>query len=257
MLANSSQFAVFFLAFLLGLRHGIDWDHIAAITDVTGTSSHKKEAFFLGLLYIVGHALVVIILGVAALLVGINMPDWVDPMMEKFVGITLVFLGVWLLFSIIKYGKNFKLKSRWMLILDSFSKISLYLHNNIPHKHEHLEIKHKDDKNIWQAAFTIGLIHGIGAETPTQVLLFVTAAGVGRGILGIMLLFTFVSGLALSNTLISLFSIFGFAKARRNSNLYLGLGLLTAIFSLIVGILFIIDKGSILPPFYEKIKYEK
>src|SRR5215218_1862554 len=26
-------------AFLLGLRHGIDWDHIAAITDITSTTA--------------------------------------------------------------------------------------------------------------------------------------------------------------------------------------------------------------------------
>ena len=64
---HPSQLAVFVLAFLLGFRHGIDWDHIAAISDVTGTTDHRQEAFFLGILYIIGHALVVIILGIAAI----------------------------------------------------------------------------------------------------------------------------------------------------------------------------------------------
>ncbi|OGK08549.1 hypothetical protein A2767_05635 [Candidatus Roizmanbacteria bacterium RIFCSPHIGHO2_01_FULL_35_10] len=233
---NFSQLSVFFLALLLGLRHGIDWDHIAAITDVTGTSDHRHEALFSGFLYIIGHAFVVIILGLAAIAVGVNLPDWVDPIMEKFVGITLVLVGVWLLISILRYGKNFKLKSRWILVLDFVNKISLFLHNKIPHKHEHQELQQVEGKNVWKAAFTIGMIHGVGAETPTQVLLFVTAAGVGHGIGGILLLFTFVFGLALSNTAISLFSIFGFAKAKKNSNIYVGLGLITACFSLFVGL---------------------
>ena len=90
---HPSQLAVFVLAFLLGFRHGIDWDHIAAISDVTGTTDHRQEAFFLGILYIIGHALVVIILGIAAIAVGVNLPDGVDPIMEKFVGLTLVLLG--------------------------------------------------------------------------------------------------------------------------------------------------------------------
>ena len=28
----------------LGIRHGIDWDHIAAISDVTGTQRSRRRA---------------------------------------------------------------------------------------------------------------------------------------------------------------------------------------------------------------------
>ncbi len=242
-----SNYAVFFLAFLLGFRHGIDWDHIAAITDVTGTSDHRLEAFALGFLYIIGHAFVVVVLGSAAIVIGANLPDWVDALMERFVGITLIFLGLWLFLSIVRYGKNFKMRSRWMLVLDLINRLSLFLHNKIPHKHEHRELRHLENKNVWKAAFTVGMIHGVGAETPTQVLLFITTAGVGHGLVGILLLFTFVFGLVLSNTAISLFSILGFAKAKKNSNLYVGLGLVTAGFSIIVGLLFLFNRVSILP----------
>lgn len=247
---NLSQYAIFFLAFLLGLRHGIDWDHIAAITDVTGTSDRRSGALVLGFFYIIGHASVVLLLGLGAVAIGVNIPDWVDPLMERFVGITLILLGAWLFISIAKYGKNFKMRSRWMLVLDLINKVSLFLHNRIPHRHEHQELKHIEGKNIWKAAFTVGMIHGVGAETPTQVLLFVTAAGVGKGLTGILLLLIFVFGLMLSNTAISLLSILGFAKAKKNSNLYVGLGLVTAFFSLIVGSLFLFNRASILPVFF-------
>lgn len=242
-----SRSAVFLLALLLGLRHGIDWDHIAAITDVTGTSGHKKEAFFLGFLYIIGHAGIVLILGLASVAVGVNLPDWVDPFMERFVGLTLVFLGAWLIASIVRHGRNFRMKSRWMLILDLINNLSFWLHGKIPHRHEHQEMQQLRGKNMPKAALTVGMIHGIGAETPTQVLLFVTAAGVGKGFTGILLLFTFVFGLVISNTLISVLSILGFAKAKKDSNLYIGLGLITAIFSIVVGLLFLFQKGKVLP----------
>src|SRR3989344_3018116 len=215
-----SRYIIFFLAFLLGIRHGIDWDHIAAITDLTGTSDHKKEAFILGLWYIVGHAAVVIILGLIAIIIGINLPEWIDPLMERFVGITLVILGLWLLFSIFRHGSRFQLRSRWMLILDALNRLSLFLHNKIPHRFEHDQLRQDRGKKALKAAFIVGMIHGVGVETPTQVLLFVTAAGVSHSFFAVILLVTFVLGLMLSNTLISVLSILGYAKAKKNSSAF-------------------------------------
>ncbi|OGK23151.1 hypothetical protein A3A46_01160 [Candidatus Roizmanbacteria bacterium RIFCSPLOWO2_01_FULL_37_13] len=242
-----SRYFIFFLAFLLGIRHGIDWDHIAAITDLTGTSDHKKEAFILGLWYIVGHAAVVIILGLIAIIIGINLPEWIDPLMERFVGITLVILGLWLLFSIFRHGSRFQLRSRWMLILDALNRLSLFLHNKIPHRFEHDQLRQDRGKKALKAAFIVGMIHGVGVETPTQVLLFVTAAGVSHSFFAVILLVTFVLGLMLSNTLISVLSILGYAKAKKNSSAFLVLGLITAVISLIVGSLFLFNRGSVLP----------
>ena len=180
---------VFAAALALGLRHGIDWDHIAAITDITSSStataseeegwllgepgimltdeshhhSHShpqrhtpdahqgdaiqseispgvgtltlapphsgievlthsipeahRESIWLGSLYALGHATVVIILGVIAIVAAGFLPAWVDPVMEKLVGVTLVFLAFYLFYSVYRYyqgGGEFKLRSRWM-----------------------------------------------------------------------------------------------------------------------------------------------
>lgn len=48
---------------LLGMRHGIDWDHIAAISDLTSNSSSRRRGIALSGLYAGGHALVVFLLG--------------------------------------------------------------------------------------------------------------------------------------------------------------------------------------------------
>ena len=65
----------------LGLRHGVDWDHIAAITDVTGTQPERLKALRLGTLYALGHASVVVALGLAALWAGSTLPDSMDAAM--------------------------------------------------------------------------------------------------------------------------------------------------------------------------------
>jgi high-affinity nickel-transport protein len=97
------------------------------------------------------------------------------------------------------------------------------------------------------SALTVGMLHGIGAETPTQVLLFVMAAGAGGSVLGVSLLLVFVLGLLISNSLVTLLTTFGYVRARRNSRLYLLLGTITAVFSMVIGLLFITGQTSILP----------
>ena len=103
-------------AFLFGFRHGIDWDHIAAITDIAGSQDDRRSAMFFGTLYAVGHALVVFLIGTAAILLGERLPESVDNVMEKIVGVTLILLGVFVFVSLARHGREFRLRSRWMLI---------------------------------------------------------------------------------------------------------------------------------------------
>ena len=73
----------------LGLRHGIDWDHIAAISDVAGSQKNRRRSLGMGTLYALGHAGVVVVLGLLAIWFGTMLPDWVDGYMEIVVGVTL------------------------------------------------------------------------------------------------------------------------------------------------------------------------
>lgn len=246
------SFAPFFLfgtALLLGLRHGIDWDHIAAITDITTSSENKKQSLILGTMYALGHGTVIVVLGIAAVSLGVNLPGWVDKVMEPIVGITLILLGLYLAFSIIRHGKNLRLRSRWMLIFATIARIYDFVERKITHKHKHSHFHYPDNFGI-RSAYLVGVIHGIGAETPTQLLLFVTAAGAGGQFLGNMLVLTFVLGLITSNSLIILLSILGITEAQHNKNLFLFLAGVTAIFSFVVGIFFVTGRATFLPAIF-------
>ena len=66
----------------------------------------QVEAVRLGTLYALGHGAVVIALGLAALWLGAVLPDWLDPIMGRIVGVTLVALGMWVLFSVYRYARG-------------------------------------------------------------------------------------------------------------------------------------------------------
>src|SRR5688572_27978347 len=86
--------------FAIGLRHGLDWDHIAAITDITGAELRRRRAAALALLYAAGHGVMVFALGLAAVAAGGRLPPWIDPAMERIVGATILILAVTLLRSL-------------------------------------------------------------------------------------------------------------------------------------------------------------
>ena len=282
---------VLFSAFLFGFRHGIDWDHIAAITDITGTREDTRSSVLFGTLYALGHALVVFLIGSAAILLGERLPERVDDVMGRIVGVTLIVLGVYVIVGVVRHGREFRMRSRWMLIFSGASRVYRRLrpdpaahdHDAPVHVHEgdassvsvavaedipvsewhhghhgrpgHHHHKHPEPDDRFAdygrgTAFTVGMVHGIGAETPTQLLIFLTAAGAGGKLVGEAVLITFIIGLLASNTLITVGSAVGFLRASENWRLYLTVALLTAAFSLVIGVLFVTGKGSLLPALF-------
>ena len=257
----------------LGFRHGFDWDHIAAITDITSTTSashteadvpagspmpahghepdeqrghvhaHKpagpgamhalgesrfaheeRHAIGLATLYALGHASVVTVLGIAALL-----------------------LGAWVLFSVWQYmrGKGeFRLRSRWMLVFD-FVRYGWEALQARVHGHEHTPSVHATQYGP-KTAFGVGMIHGVGAETGSQALLLAGVAAV-TGTTGVVILLAFVVGLLASNTLVAVVTASGFIGAQRMRTIYVAVGFVAGLGSLLIGLLFVIGLGTALP----------
>src|SRR6266404_6622003 len=90
-------------AFGFGFRHGIDWDHIAALTDITGSQDEGRRSMVLATMYALGHALMVFALGVAAIVAAERLPSSVNGVMERVVGATLLMLGVYVIVALIRH----------------------------------------------------------------------------------------------------------------------------------------------------------
>ncbi|HEX2038247.1 MAG TPA: hypothetical protein VHF47_00795 [Acidimicrobiales bacterium] len=272
-------------AFGFGLRHGIDWDHLAAITDITSSQEDRRRSVLLASLYALGHAAVVFVLGVLAIAAGDRLPDGVDAFMGRVVGGTLVVLGLYVFWALARDGRDFRLRSRWMLVFDGASRLARRLrHVVIEHEHDHPAGGHHHDDGHehavvaaespvqvahahvhrhvgtvpddpfgsygWRTALGVGALHGVGAETPTQVLLFVAAAGVAGTGGGVLMLLAFVAGLLATNTAIALLATFGFLQAGRNWRAYVAVAVVTGAASLVLGVLFLLGLDASLPAFF-------
>ena len=233
-----SSVPIFLFALASGIRHGIDLDHIAAITDITSSQGDSLQGFVYATLYGLGHGLMIIGLGVILLTLGANLPDSIDHIFGKFVGVTLVGLGLYVLYSIFKDGRDFKIKSRWMLIFNAISFGYHKLLHNFKADHHHPKLKSEKYGAI--SVIGIGMIHGVGAETPTQIGAFLVLLGIGGGVKAFLFLLFFVLGIFISNLAVAGFSLYGYKKAMQNQNIYIAVGLITAIFSIALGILFLL-----------------
>ena len=289
----------------LGFRHGIDWDHIAALTDITGSQENARRSMVLATFYALGHALVVFVLGVLAIVLSAQVPAWIDDAMGRIVGVTLLVLGVYVSVSLIRHGRDFRMRSRWMLAFAAARRARRWMftpRNGTPervviaHEHDHPVDEFHDEEHEHShetilagastggasrrtttttvasrpvhrhlhrhvantpddpfpaygqgTAFAVGALHGIGAETPTQILLFLAAARAGGAGIGVVLLVCFLAGLLVSNTAVSLTAAFGFLNAARNFRVYATVSLVTAAFSLVVGSLFLLGQTPLLP----------
>ena len=111
----------------LGFRHGIDWDHIAALTDITGAQEDRRQSLLLATMYALGHALVVFALGVVAIVLSAEIPNWLDDAMSRIVGLTLLTLGVYVFISLARHGREFRMRSRWMLVFGAARRAALWI----------------------------------------------------------------------------------------------------------------------------------
>ena len=96
-------------------------------------------------------------------------------------------------------------------------------------------------------ALGIGALHGVGAETPTQVVVFVGAAGASGPVAGLCMLASFVVGLLVSNTAVAAITTFGRVSSTRRFAVYATISVLTAGFSIVMGALFVTGRADSLP----------
>jgi hypothetical protein len=231
-------------AAILGFRHGFDYDHIAAISDITSVQTSSRRAMQLGLLYALGHAATVALLGSAVVFFQLSLPHGIDRIAERLVGVTLVVLGIYVLGSLFK-GDSVP-RSRFMMLAQAARWVYWRIRSGL-HSHELPRPAHSNWNYDRKSVFIIGVIHGLGAETPSQLLIFLLAANLGGLSKGFLGLGMFLAGLLAMNTVMTASAAGLFGVSSQIPKFRYAVTALTAIYSLVVGAIFLLGSSSWLP----------
>jgi high-affinity nickel permease len=259
-------------ALALGFRHGFDWDHLAALSDIAASQQSRRRSMMLATMYALGHAAVAFAIGAAVILASVHLPESVGDVMERLVGVTLVALGAWVIVSALRHGQSSRMPSRGArpsrVVIEHDHEHRMGEHHEhelelapagsvrrttvIPrhsHRHRHVATVPDDPLPTYAGgiAVSVGMIHGIGFETPTQALVFVTAAGAGSRVAGLLVLACFLAGLLAANTVVAMASTFGLTGAGSRARLYSVASLVAAAASLALGLLYLFGRGDLVP----------
>ena len=162
------------------------------------------------------------------------------------VGLTLLVLGIYVLGTLVLRPDDTLPKSRYMLLHAGYHRARLAFKRRAEGTpvEAYAPPKNFDARSV----FVIGIIHGLGAETPSQLMIFLLAANLGGAALGMLGLGMFLAGLLTMNAVMTASAAGLFGASRHRPQFLRVVSALTAIYSLAMGIIFLSGRASFLPP---------
>jgi high-affinity nickel permease len=150
------------VAFLLGLRHASDPDHLVAVTSlVAAEGGDTRKAARLGAWWGVGHAGALLAIGIPLIAFKTELPAWLESGAEKAIGAVIVVLAVRVIYKWARGDYRANAHDH-----DGGHARRRHLHREGGHGHVKVRTRGQ--------ALSIGLLHGL-AGTGAVVLLLIAA----------------------------------------------------------------------------------
>ena len=203
-MVESPYMTILMLGFVLGLRHALDTDHIAAVSTVLAERPSWRASSLVGLSWGLGHTLVLLVVGAVVLVLRVPIPEPVSTAAEFGVGVMLVILGGLLGIKLIK--------ERWHMHQhdhDGTRHVHLHSHaRSVDHGHSHW----------WRASMRplcIGMAHGLAGSAALLLLVVASANSVVDGLVYIAVFgFGSILGMMLIGLVLSLPVVWSFRLGR-------------------------------------------
>lgn len=150
------------IAFLLGLRHASDPDHLVAVTSlVAAEDGDTRKAARLGAWWGVGHSSALVVIGVPLIAFKAGLPGWLEASAEKAIGFVILVLAARVIYKWVRGDYRAAAHAH-----DGGHASRRHLRKG--HTHRHVKVRTRGQ------AVGIGLLHGL-AGTGAIVLLLIAA----------------------------------------------------------------------------------
>ena len=176
--------SLLFLGLLLGLRHALEADHLAAVASLATRSKSLRSTVLQGVSWGFGHTITLLVVGGLCLLLRASIPERLAGALEGAVGVMLLLLGADVLWRL-RRGRVHLHPHR-----HADGTLHVHAHSHAqgeaqdPHHHEHPHV-------LSRRALLVGLVHGLAGSA---ALLLVTVSTISSVWLGIAYIAVFGAG---------------------------------------------------------------
>ena len=144
-------------AFVLGLEHSFEPDHIVAVSTIIAQSKGLTKSVVTGTLWGLGHTVSLLIVGTLLILLRLQFLAGIVKVFEMLVGVMLILLGLWAILRVRKLAIHFHVH-----VHDGRAHAHLHSHRDSEsHEHKHIP-------------FSIGLVHGLAGSGALVILVMAT-----------------------------------------------------------------------------------
>lgn len=175
--------AILLFGFLLGIRHALEADHVAAVATLAARNGRLRDTVRVAVSWSVGHAATLIILGSLLLALGTTLSDGWARLFEGIVGLVLVGLGADVL------RRLWKKRIHAHVHVHDDEKVHVHVHVHEPHApHDETAHHHQHARGLLGRSVAVGGLHGL-AGSGALVLLSLNEAGSPLRALAYLVLF--------------------------------------------------------------------
>ena len=223
---------VLLLGFLIGMRHALESDHLAAVATMATQAETVRQTMKLGMTWGVGHTLTLFLLGSVVLFMDGIVPERFASGLELIVGIMLVILGLDVIRRMRKRRVHFHVHEHEDGIrhFHAHAHDGTMPHDRDPHHHVHVS-------GLTWRALIVGMVHGAAGTAALVLLTLQTIHNVPLGLLYILVFgLGSVLGMGIVSVIISLplLATANRGLTRYHTALQLGIGLLTFAYGLVI-----------------------
>lgn len=212
-------------AFLLGLAHAIEVDHMIAVTAFVSTRPALRSAAGFGLRWGLGHSISVFLAGGILIATGLRWPERYDAWGEALVGVLLVAVGVWAMLRARKLHLHTPEEH------GDHAHLHTHGHAEAPHGHDHPHAGH----GAHHGMTLVGMMHGLAGTGAVVALVPVTL--LERKLVGFGYLVAFGLGTIIAMTAYALVAAVAFRRASAASLVWgRALSRLVGVGSIVVGV---------------------
>ena len=191
--------SILLIGFLLGMRHALESDHVAAVASLASRRTSLRHAVLQGAVWGLGHTLTLFVACSAVLFLDRAVPERVAESLEAVVGLMLVALGVDVLRRLWRDRIHFHLHHH------GDGTVHLHAHSHRGEtRHDPLRHRHAHPEGFPLRALCVGMVHGLAGSAALLLLTMESAVAPAAGLVYVALFgLGSVAGMALLSAVIA------------------------------------------------------